>query len=437
MGLAEKAAQSAKVGVVFWPLLMAPAVAAQPAESVSNGTLDRAFADMLRDPGNVALTFRYVELAKQAGDLEGAIGALSKLLLSDPDNFEVQRQLATLYRALGSFSTAQIYDRRALDLARTESDRKAIEDDLDDLQRVASADRLSATLQAGVAYQSNAAITAQLADFGNVQRPKSKPDENAQLGGNASYDHDFSEALADSWNSTLSFYGTQQFRLRDDNISYARLSSGPGFTLFDRRGSILHTYVLGEVMGLGDTLYLITGGAGAAWDEDLGGRFASRLEVESVKRWFNASAAYPLAAQQNGMSVLARATLGYAWPQGDHTGLRMWAADAEAQTGYARYREWGVSPAVELHFAGLWGAAAWTVTVDARYVRRPYGGPDAALSPGITRDDREWGGSIALAAPVADGWSLLAKLGQLNEDSSVLAYSYRNSQATMAVQYGF
>jgi tetratricopeptide (TPR) repeat protein len=410
---------------------------AQSPQGVSSGSLDQAFSDMLRDPGNLALTLRYVELATQAGDLEGAIGALSKLLLSDPDNFEVQRRLAVLYRALGSISAAEIHGQRALALAKDEASRASVEADLAELRKAASPDRFSATVQSGLAFQSNAAVASQTANFVASQRPKAKADWNGLLAAAGTYDHDFDDAVAESWNSAVSFYGTRQFRLNQDDIGCARLTSGPTFHVFDSPGSVLRPYLVGETFGLGDSLYFVTGGAGGSWDRDLGNRFASRFEMETVQRSFNNSERYPQASEQNAVSILGRATLAYTWPQGDRTGLRVWSIDNLARAGYARFREFGVSPVVEFRFTGLWGSAAWLATVDARYVRRPYGGPNPNIAPDVTRSDREWGGSIAVLAPLVDGWSLLVKASQMNEDSTVAAYSYRNSQATAAVQYAF
>src|SRR5690348_16770725 len=43
------------------------------------------FRKMLSDPGNVKLALRYAELSSQAGDLEGAISTLERLLIFAPD----------------------------------------------------------------------------------------------------------------------------------------------------------------------------------------------------------------------------------------------------------------------------------------------------------------------------------------------------------------
>jgi tetratricopeptide (TPR) repeat protein len=74
---------------------------------------DAAFQDMLRQPANLDVLFKFATVAEQIGDNEGAISALERMLLLDPNLARVQLELGVLYYNLRSYEMAQTY----LDLA--------------------------------------------------------------------------------------------------------------------------------------------------------------------------------------------------------------------------------------------------------------------------------------------------------------------------------
>src|SRR5438876_131316 len=67
------------------------------------------FQLLLKDPTNVDLNFRYAEAAVKQGNYEGAISALERLLLYNPNFPGVKLQLAELYARLGSYNAARAY----------------------------------------------------------------------------------------------------------------------------------------------------------------------------------------------------------------------------------------------------------------------------------------------------------------------------------------
>ena len=97
-------------------LLGAPALAQTPAGSSQSlqQQYDAAFAAMLADPANLDKTFAYAALAAQVDDLEGAISALERMLLIDPNLPRVQLELGVLYYRLGSYGAARSYLQSAL-----------------------------------------------------------------------------------------------------------------------------------------------------------------------------------------------------------------------------------------------------------------------------------------------------------------------------------
>src|ERR1700733_10962533 len=67
------------------------------------------FEQLLKDPKNIELTLRYAEAAIKAGNIEGGISSLERLLLLDRNFPGVKLQLAELYARLHSYDMAQSY----------------------------------------------------------------------------------------------------------------------------------------------------------------------------------------------------------------------------------------------------------------------------------------------------------------------------------------
>ena len=65
-------------------------------------------------PANLDVLFRFASLASQTGDLEGAISALERMLLINPDLPRVRLELGVLYYRLGSYEVARTYLEGAL-----------------------------------------------------------------------------------------------------------------------------------------------------------------------------------------------------------------------------------------------------------------------------------------------------------------------------------
>src|ERR1700676_4752330 len=68
-------------------LAQSPAPAAVPAAASSDleRQYDAAFQEMLAQPANLDVLFKFATLASQTGDLEGAVSALERMLLINSD----------------------------------------------------------------------------------------------------------------------------------------------------------------------------------------------------------------------------------------------------------------------------------------------------------------------------------------------------------------
>jgi tetratricopeptide (TPR) repeat protein len=75
---------------------------------------DMAFQEMLSKPGDIPVALKYAAVAKEAGDVEGAIGTYEGLLVMSADLPQVRVELATLYMQLKSYDAARVQLEQAL-----------------------------------------------------------------------------------------------------------------------------------------------------------------------------------------------------------------------------------------------------------------------------------------------------------------------------------
>ena len=83
--------------VIFLWVLLGPVSVSHSQELTIDEQYDAAFLEMYEDVGNLDKTFRFAELAIAVGDLEGAVAALERMLIIEPDLPQVRMQLGTLY----------------------------------------------------------------------------------------------------------------------------------------------------------------------------------------------------------------------------------------------------------------------------------------------------------------------------------------------------
>src|SRR5262245_21642640 len=86
---------------------------------------DAAFEETLTKPGDLDVLFKYAGLANQMGDYEGAVSALERMLLINPDLPRVRLELGVLYYKLGSYEASRTYLETALKSPSLPADVKA------------------------------------------------------------------------------------------------------------------------------------------------------------------------------------------------------------------------------------------------------------------------------------------------------------------------
>ena len=142
--------------LVAW-LAAAPGAAAQGVVDPQYRTLyDAAFRATYDHPTDLAAALAFAKVARLAGDIEGAIGALERVLIFNPDLAVVDLELGLLYRALGSPEAARFHLRHADPAQLSQADRELRDRTLAELDAELTRHKLSGIASTGLRYQTNA-----------------------------------------------------------------------------------------------------------------------------------------------------------------------------------------------------------------------------------------------------------------------------------------
>src|ERR1700722_2627137 len=135
--------RAAVVLVIYLLPLADVALADVSGDPVLKQQYDSAFDAMYRDPGDLGKTVEYARVAARIGDLEGAIGALERLLMFNPDLTDIQLELGRLYLQLGSNEMARVWLTKAVSGDLSEDKRSEATRDLADITKLESRNRFS------------------------------------------------------------------------------------------------------------------------------------------------------------------------------------------------------------------------------------------------------------------------------------------------------
>ena len=173
---------------------------------------------MYEDIGNLDKTFRFAELAITVGDIEGAVAALERMLIIEPELPQIRMQLGALYFQLASYAMALTYLKAVVAHDEVPDDLKQSAQDLiAQIEALISPHRFNGTIVTGVRYQSNAnggPMTQNIRLFGgsailNEQYTR-QSDWDVSLVGQFNYVYDFQTEPSATLETGVSAYSSWQ-----------------------------------------------------------------------------------------------------------------------------------------------------------------------------------------------------------------------------------
>ncbi|MFC0195121.1 tetratricopeptide repeat protein, partial [Aureimonas pseudogalii] len=267
------------------------------------------FAQMLADPSDLDAAFRYAALSAEAGDLEGAIATLERMLIFAPGLPRLQLELGVLYFRLGAYDTARTYLEGALSSPETPDEvRERVRPFLAAVEDRSSLQSLSGAVLLGGRYQSNAnaapesrTVNLNGIDFLLGDAAIRSADVNGFASGTLRYVHAL-PGQGDRFEVNLQSYGALYAERRELDTILGEVTAGPVFDLRRWRfeGTYLGVYaILGGVMLDADP-YLVSGGVGTSLAKTFDPATQGLLRAEYRREEFRDSALRPTASSRTG-----------------------------------------------------------------------------------------------------------------------------------------
>src|SRR6266851_8779320 len=301
------------------------------------------FQQLLKEPTNVDLNFRYAEAAVKQGNYEGAISALERLLLYNPNFPGAKLQLAELYARLGSYNAARAYlgqVESAQDV--TPATRARVQALRGEMERATSPSKFAVNVLAGLRHQSNISAEPAGADIiaGGIPLTLSsvilhKPGWDAFLGGNVAHTYDLGGATLET--NALVYY-SKQFQFSSIDSAALEVNSGPRFDIGGSGTSkivSLRPYALASEVLLGNSQFVWGVGAGLAVDRRITERISAAGFYEfRSERFANVAAVSSATDMSAGVHSLG-ANLAYQILENGNLGLQVSYAANHAQRSFA------------------------------------------------------------------------------------------------------
>lgn len=410
---------------------------------------EAAFQAMLRDPADLDAAFRFAELAIRLEDYEGAVGALERLLLINPDLPRVNLELGVLYFRMGSFQMARTYLDRALTGADVpETVRERVQPFLDEIDRRTAGSTLTGSVFAGLRWQSN----ANAAPAGGLVRTPlgsatlddqftGKRDLNAFVAASVKHAFDLKTQTGDRYVTELTAYATRHREQGQLEVGLVDLRTGPQVALLPEALGNTTIRPFGRLAGvrLGDQPYFGSYGVGVELESAVSERFLLGASAQIAGRSYQNSAASPNARELTGRERDVELTAAYAVAPRSLLALTGTLTDEDTRTEGTANRQVRVEAAFSQEYDAPFGLTAhpWSTSLTVARVWADYDGPDASVDPGTTRADRDWRFGVLTSIGLAEDWALVVSGERAIEKSNLPNYQFNNWTGTVGINWTF
>ena len=412
---------------------LTPPVAGQEELTVQQ-QYDAAFLEMYQDIGNLDKTFHFAKLAIATGDLEGAIAALERMLIVDPDLPQVRMQLGTLYFQLGSYAMALAYLNAVLAHTEVPTDiKQGAQALVTQIDALTSPHRFSGTVVGGVRYQTNAnggPMTNKIRLFGGTaildDKYTHQPDWDISVAGQFSYIYDFETEPSKVLETRVSVYSSKQDEQSQIDTTLAEVQFGPNVDLTLQPGHALdiRPYVLVNNMALGgkDSFNGFGGGLDlnyktsmtSAWN--LGGRYVDRDYNNAAEVGLEGPRTRIFAGKTFRLSSMTLGT------------INLNAFNEDTDETSSAYWEYGIQGTIQ-HILGApfsFTPQPWNASVTVGFYDKSYDEANPGVDANTVRKDETLRTSANLVIPLNFNISLLATAGYTDARSNLPNYTNEN-----------
>jgi hypothetical protein len=396
---------------------------------------------MYQDPADLDKATSYIELAIAIGDLEGAVAALERMLIFEPDLPQVRMDLGFLYIQLGSLGMAQAYlSDVLLETDLPDDTRSLVESTLKDISKQSAAHKFSGTVAATARYQTNANAGPDNTAIVLFGRPAllgkeftEQADSDGSLALQLGYEYDFQVLPERTFNIDLNTLVGQQAEQSQLDAWFVELQAGPRLHFDQEEAQDLEVrpYLSGNqyvtddetVTGIGGGLDLTYRAGEMNWalqSSYLAQSYQSQGALDGYTAWVTLGPQIRLGAQ-------ALASL---------TGV---IRQVGAKVAYEDSLEYGVGITLQYAFnAPFWlSALPWSVSATLSPTWKSYNAANPTIDPDHIRRDQSTQGMLLLNVPVSANIGLVLSAGAGRIGSNIPNYENENYYTSVGIQANF
>lgn len=414
-----------------------PVTAAMPAKARETPRIE--YRDVLKDPDNIALNFRYARQQVQDGNIKGASATLERILLIQPDLAPVRLFYAAVLIRLDNVSEAE---QQLVQLEKS-GDPKVISQIA--RYRDVIADRrkrthLSLNLALGGQYDTNPSATpsGNALLFGDVTIDSDSTDDDyARIGQTrASFRHDLGSQAGHELFGGVSLAIADQVTEQSLDLFATSVNLGVKYQLPDLT---ISPELLVTDVNLADQQYYLSLGGRLSADYRLGKAWRLTGLVEGGFQDYDSISVSETANLNSGSQVNAEIGVKYLISPTMQAELHLRHTDKRAETSYNQY----YGDTVSGRYLWLFGEGRFLST-DLAVGIKFYDGPDPLIS-GRTRRDETLHGRVTVGLPV-NGLVPRAARHDLFNDllvllsgeiyrslSNITNYTYSNARAQLLI----
>jgi hypothetical protein len=428
-------------------IAQAPAPATNPGLEAQ---YDAAFQEMLRQPANLDVLFKFASLATQTGDLEGAVSALERMLLINPDLPRVRLELGVLYYRLGSYEVARTYLEVALQSSSlTPEARSRAEGFMKEVASRSNPSRLSGEAFLGLRYQSSANLgpsTSSVRLFGQSanlnQSSVGTPDWGAVTSLQARHTYDLGRQDRSTIETQFTGYINRQFSVAAANVSLLDLATGPRFQAFQGtfEDVTIKPFVTAGYIWVNDTPYYGSYGGGV----EGGVLLSDRLRNTTIATWRQQnspdSTYLPTNSQFTGALYAVNTNFQFQLtPSVSFFALGSAQRFQTVNTIWQNYQLVGVGAGVGYRFPDPLFKTPLYWNINLSYIAQwwSYDAPDPTIDPTVGRQQTDGIANLTISVPFDARTTLILTGGRFLRNATLPNYEFLNNSAMVGVSWRF
>lgn len=405
------------------------------------------FARMMTAPDDLDTAFEYAALSSQAGDLEGAISTLERMLIYAPGLPRLQLELGVLYYRLGAYETARQY----FDGAKTAGDvppevSAKVDQYLTAIDQKGAPSQLSGMVRTGLRYQSNAnagpsnsTVTLNGLSYTLDDLSVAGEDVNAFVNGTVRYRHD-TDVQGLSLEAGLSGYAAGYRDRETLNTGAIEAYAGPVFDLgrFGLDDRSLSVMLLTSGVLIEGDRYLASAGISTNFDWQVTPVDSFSASLQYRYEDYSNTKSRKTAALQTGNRFDAQVSWSHNVTEDFSLTGRVLATRRDAETGYLSATEVGGAISGTYRYAALIGdGPAWVIGLEAAVAGRRYDDPDTMINSGESQRDTEFSLNLRQITPFTERVALVAEAGYRKVWSNYDIKAFDNISMSVGIQSAF